>query len=238
MFSSKIDHSKYLHQDFESFFEQEGFPYLRLHAAEQSASADEEQILLILHGKRPDLLLLTNKRILHYKLPMSESFIKRLANEGVGEVVGLIPGVGELMDGVDNFKELKKGAMGFGGWISGGKRKERKRREALGLPVKKDYKDVKYNLNKPDELCLITGYSDHILLANGFEWKCKNSLQIGQEHPAVSINTTTTAWTFSQAKARFTFKLGTYEDHIQSAVRHAFLTFQNLSKDTRLNLIF
>ncbi|PHQ28524.1 hypothetical protein [Leeuwenhoekiella nanhaiensis] len=238
MFRSKIDHSKYLHTNFEFFFEQEGFPFSRVNFIDPSESDTEEQILVILHGKRPFLLVLTTKRILHFKLPMRQSLLRRVADEGVGEVVGLIPGVGEVMDGIDNFKELRKGATGIGGWISGSKRKERKLRESLGLPEKKDYKDLKYSLKKPEELALISGYSDHIILANGFEWKCQNELLIDHEQTPVHVTTTDKEWTFKQVKKSVSFNLALYDDQTKNATSKAFDCYRDFSNKMRLNVQF
>lgn len=165
MFSTTKDHSKYLIANDLDYIESPGFPYFRFN--NQINKEVDENLFLVMHGKSSKFLVMSNKQIIIYKLPVKDSFLKR----AVGTGIGMIPVVGDVLDGIDNAKDLKSGALGFKNWISGSKKRENKQRELDGMPLKKDYKDVKYKLSDLNNLSLISCYRDNILLANGFEWK-------------------------------------------------------------------
>ncbi len=165
MFSSEKDHSRYLIENDVDYYERPGFPYFRFN--KQINKEAEENLFLVMHGKSSKFLVMSNKQVIIYKLPVKASFLKR----AVGTGIGMIPVVGDVLDGIDNAKDVRSGALGLKGWITGSKKRENKQKELDGMPLKKDYKNVEYKLSDPNNLSLISCYRDNILLANGFEWK-------------------------------------------------------------------
>ena len=73
------DHSEYLHERYETFLDQPGFPALRVNPAlfsgevDEALSTSDEQLLLVLHCSSAELLVISNKHILVYKVPQKSS---------------------------------------------------------------------------------------------------------------------------------------------------------------------
>lgn len=173
MFSSDVDHSQYLLANLDDVCERSGFPYSRFKGLESNPedepTEDSEQLIMALHGDMAEILILTTKKVAVYKIPRPKSFIKKAFSVAVDN----IPVVSDVLDGVDGVKSFTGGASNLKGWVTGKNKRLAKEREAAGMPSKKDFKDVTWNLKKPDGLALALSYRDDILMANGFGWKVK-----------------------------------------------------------------
>ncbi|MGE5250693.1 MAG: hypothetical protein ACM3QS_10830 [Bacteroidota bacterium] len=171
------DHSVYLETDAAAVAQSPGFPYLRLSPvlidteSPERFSAPAEELLLAMHLSDGKLLVISNKHISIYKVPSKKSFIQKATSVGLHVGVGLIPGVGELVDAAEKVSEAAVGTWNF---ASGKKRKQRKEdslRAAEGMPTKKEIEDLVWDYRDRNTLALILLYQDRILLRNGFEWK-------------------------------------------------------------------
>jgi len=177
MFYSKSDkdHADYLEEDYEKFFEMPGFPYLRMNHVlftdEDNSvhAASDEHLLVAMHGTSGELLVVSNERIRVYKIPGKKSFLRRAG--GVG--IGFVPGVGEILDGIDSAKELFQAAGNVKGWISPGDRREVARRKKERMPSRKEARDLVWDLGSLETLAMILCYRERILLENGFGWNKK-----------------------------------------------------------------
>lgn len=177
------DHSIYLADNFGDFFHTPGFPYLRLHPALILAdypvqlSASEEQVLLVMHSLSNNLLVVSNRNVFVYKIPGYKPFLHRIGSVGIKFTLGLIPGVGQIMEAADQLGEGRERLQAYGqivGGLTGKAKKERAadlQRAADGMPTKKELEDLTWDTRDEDILKLILCYRDEILLQNGFEWK-------------------------------------------------------------------
>ena len=179
------DQTKFIADDFEAFSESPGFPLIRFNPIieneEISSLSDDEQLLFLMHCEKGRLLLVSNKRIVIYKIPKKKSFLRNSLELGAEFTVGFIPGVGELMDAKDIVKDPIVAFYGMGKWLSGHTRRQRIKKEKEGLPAKRDWKDLKWNLKKPEILALVLSYREKILLLNGFHWKVLYEISYEQE---------------------------------------------------------
>jgi len=183
MFKKNVDHTPYFVTDLDNLVERTGFPFSRLQAEsnmDNEPSDSKEQLLMAVNGNAADLLIVTNKKIAVYKIPKKKSFFKK----AFGEAVGYIPGVGEVLDGIDNAKDLAGGAKNLSGWVTGKNKREKQRRIEEGMPSKKDFKGVEWDLRKDDGLAMILMYRDDILMANGFGWKSKFEVENNVDQPS------------------------------------------------------
>jgi len=167
MFSTSVDHSPFFDENSDTFYEAPGFPYSRfgVHTDEET----DEKLLTAIHGKSAELVIVTNKRVAVYQIPGKKSIFKKVT----GELIGQIPVVSDVMDGLEAVGDIKGSAKNFKGWATGKNKKERLRRLEEGLPSKKQFKNVEWDLRKPDGLAMVLSYTDRILMVNGFNWKKK-----------------------------------------------------------------
>jgi len=173
MFSNDVDHSRYLLSNLDDVYERPGFPFSRFNDLDsipnEELTEGDEQLIMALHGDLADFLILTTKKVAIYKIPRPKSFFKK----AFGVAVDFIPGVSDVVGAVDNLTDLAGGAKNLTGWATGKNKRLAREREEAGMPSKKDFKDVRWNLKKQDILALVLSYRDDILMANGFGWKTK-----------------------------------------------------------------
>lgn len=168
MFYNDVDHSSYLLEDLEALEKMPGYPFSRFNNIEASAN-DDEQLIMALNGGSGELLVITTKKVAVYKIPRTKSLFKK----SIGFAVGFVPGVSDVVDGIDDLKSGVSNAKNFTSWVSGKNKRLAKEREAAGMPSRKHFKDVTWNLKKPEIKGLVLAYRDDILMANGFGWKTK-----------------------------------------------------------------
>ncbi|NND50916.1 MAG: hypothetical protein HKN54_00835 [Flavobacteriaceae bacterium] len=169
MFTKSVDHSPYFDEKSDDFFEASGFPYFRF--GTDYKDEQDEKLLAAIHGKSSEFIVLTNKKVSVYKIPSKKSMFHYA--KVTDTVLGVIPGVSDVKDGLENFNDLKGGVKNLAGWATGKNKREKRRRIDEGLPPKKQFKNVEWNLKKPDGLAMVLCYSDRILMLNGFNWKKK-----------------------------------------------------------------
>jgi hypothetical protein len=173
------DHSEYLDEHYETFLDQPCFPALRMNPAlfsgevDEALSTSDEQLLLVLHCSSAELLVVSNKHILVYKVPQKSS-----ATASVGKFVGAnvlvnLPVVGEVFHAVHGVKEMFHGAAKLKHWISPSDRRETAQRRKDHMPPEEEGKETVWDLHDVNILAMIAGYRDRILLENGFGWKTK-----------------------------------------------------------------
>lgn len=191
------DHSIYLAENFTDFFHTPGFPHLRLHPAliladhPDQLSASEEQVLLVMHSTSNNLLVVSNRNVIVYKIPRFKPFLERVGVAGAKFTLGLIPGVGQAMEIADKLGEGRDNFQAWGtllGGLTGKAKRERAadlQRMAEGMPTKKELEDLTWDTRDENTLKLILCYRDKILLQNGFEWKAgfKASLDRSDKAP-------------------------------------------------------
>lgn len=181
MFSTDVDHSPYFEPDLDHLAANPGFPYSRIHdwPSKESQAENNEKLLMAVHGSGAQLLVITNKKVALYKIPAKKGFFKKAFNTAVGT----IPVVSDVLEGIDSAKDLAGGAKNLRGWVSGKNKKEKLAREAAGMPSKKAFKNVEWDLRKEDGLAMVMSYRDDILMANGFHWKSKFQVENSDTYP-------------------------------------------------------
>ena len=170
---SDKDHGDYLEANYEMFLEMPGFPFIRMNPAQNSHAFSTEQLLLVMHGRSAELLVVSNKRIVIYEIPKKKSLFRRASGVAGNIGLGMIPGVGDMLDAADSVKDVYKGARGVKRWASPGDRRENARREQEGLPSRYEGSELVWDLGKDEILAMILLYRENILLENGFHWKKK-----------------------------------------------------------------
>lgn len=183
------DHSVYLEKEqaLAEIAQSPGFPYLRIHPAliDTSRLAEisptDEKLLLAMHLRGNQLLVISNKSAAVYQIPQFKQRSKLVAVGGVGLKfgIGMIPIVGDLMDvGEQLWKPVE--------WIkSGREKKDDEKRWAEGLPSNEEIKSVAWDFNDQDTLTLIQIYKEKILLKNGFRWQ--TLFQVSFDKPAEPV---------------------------------------------------
>ncbi len=171
------DHSEYLDERFELFRQQPHFPTLRVHPAMESGemrealSAEGEHLLLVLHCGSAELLVVSSKRIVIYKVPHKSS-----TAASVGKFVGMnilvnIPVVGELYEAGEKIEGVFHGMVNLKHWLTPGDRREAEQRKKDHMPPRGEGKEMVWDLHDDNVLALIAAYRDRILLENSFDWK-------------------------------------------------------------------
>lgn len=165
MFYSEAEHGDYIEIVPEAFVH----PYIRINppllygGLSSVSSTADEHLLLVMHCRSAELLVISNKRILIYKIPETKSFVRRaggkVASMATSFATGVIPVVNEvstILDGIEAAKVVKDRF-----WS----------KKEAGMPSKQDAKNTVWDLSKKEICFLIVIYRDRILLENSFGWK-------------------------------------------------------------------
>ena len=202
MFSTSVDHSPFFDENYEAFYETPGFPYLRFGTEYEEETG--EKLLLTFHGNSSELVVITNKKVSVYQIPSKKSFLKM----ATGKVIDQIPVVSDVLGGLDDLKDVAGGAKNFKGWITGKNKKEKLRRLSEGLPSKKQFKNVEWDLRKPEGKAMVLSYSDKILMVNGFNWKYKfEALTVDAEKQPITIEINSDKIRIENGKKKIKLKL-------------------------------
>jgi hypothetical protein len=168
------DHSEFLSEDFESFALASGFPYLRMHPAilagevDKALAAPDERLLLVLHCHSAALLVVSNRRIIVYKIPEKSSVTVQVAKSAA---ILFVPGFDEISETVEVTKGAVHWAAKLKHWLSPSDRRDAVQRKQDHMPSRDEFAETIWDLTEANGLSLITGYRDRILLENGFGWK-------------------------------------------------------------------
>ncbi len=154
-----MSHEKFIAVDPEAYVT----PYFRVNPAlrygmvDSAADMADEYVLLVMHCSNAELLVISTKRILIYKIPVQTSLLQRLGAFTKSIAISSIPLVSDassLLDGIDAFGSVKDRIM-----------------RGKDMPLKKDAIITEWNLNEKDVCLLVVCYTDKILLENGWYWK-------------------------------------------------------------------
>jgi hypothetical protein len=162
MFYSEAQHDDYIEIDPEALIH----PYIRINppllygGVSSASSTADEYVLLVMHCSSAELLVISNKRILIYKIPETKSLLRRAGGTVVSTAtsiaIGQIPYVSDALDGLEAFKNVKDRF-----WS----------KAEAGMPSKKEAKNTAWDLNDERICFLVVCYRDRILLENSFGWK-------------------------------------------------------------------
>lgn len=185
-FDKDVDHQAYLLPDIDSLAEAPGFPFMRVHPGlagrepRQPQPAADEQLLLTLHLRGGHIMVLSDRRLLIYQLPLK----KNMLQQATGKAIGLIPGIGDALDALDDLKfghrMAGRGFRTVKNWFTGEADQIDAERIALGLPPEKETRNLIWDLRDLEAVMVVTCYSDAIFLHNGFHWKEKLSWTYGE----------------------------------------------------------
>jgi len=228
MFSKDVDHFKYFDENYEQFYEFAGFPFFRLNRNffNEEKPEEEEKLVLAMNLRSAHMLILSNNELTVYKIPTKDSFMKIAG----GKVLGVIPGVSDVMDGIENAKDLGKGVKGLKNWVTGKNKREKLERLEKGLPSKKDFKNVEWKLKKEEGKAMVLSYADYILMANGFHWKPVLKHPLNDESEAVSLSINPSGIEVDTGKKRKSFKY--YKDDFSTfslVQEHCDLIFEDIN---------
>lgn len=155
-------------------------PALRYGMVDSVAAMSDEYLLFVMHCNNDELLIISTKRILIYKIPVKTSWAQRFGafvkSVAIDNVVGNIPIVSEastLIGSVDAFKSVRDRIM-----------------RGKEMPLKKDAIITEWDLKENDIRLLVVIYTDKILLENGWYWKKTleiSAKQIRKKRAEISI---------------------------------------------------
>jgi hypothetical protein len=165
MFYSEAQHDDYIEVDPEAFVH----PYIRITpplldggVSSVSATADEH-LLLVMHCSSAELLVISTKRILIYRIPETKSLLRRAGGSAVSvatsmaiDSIPIVSDVSTILGGIGVAKTIKERF-----WS----------KTEAGMPSKKDAKNTVWDLNDEQICFLVVCYRDRILLENSFGWK-------------------------------------------------------------------
>lgn len=159
-----MSHDKFIAIDPEAYIEPPYLrigPVLRYGVVDLAAARADEYVLLVMHCSDAQLLVISTKRILMYKIPVKTSFLQRLGSGVVSVTVSFvtdsIPLVSEastIVGGIDAFGSIRDRIM-----------------RGKDMPLKKDAINTEWDLNDKNHCLGIICYTDKILLENGWYWK-------------------------------------------------------------------
>ncbi len=167
------DNLVYFEENFEIFSEMLGFPYLRLNPMLLSdeinnlLSTTNEMLLLMMHCNSAELLVVSNKRILLYRIPQPRSKGKIATEFGIFSFVPygivliiLLRRLTRQSRDVPRLSFLKR-------------RREEARRVEECLPSIKEACKQVWDISNLEVLAKILCYRNKIILENSFCWKNK-----------------------------------------------------------------
>lgn len=162
MFYDEVQHDDYLEVDPEAYIS----PNIRIMPSflygevSEVASYADEHVLLVMHCNDAELLVISNQRVLIYKMPRTKSLARRAGGTAVSIATSLtidaIPVVSDVSTFIGTAKTIKNRF-----WS----------KKEAGMPSKNEAKSTVWDLND-EQICLIVlCYRDRILLENSFGWK-------------------------------------------------------------------
>jgi hypothetical protein len=165
MFYSETQHDDYIEIDPEALIN----PYFRINpplrygAVNLVSSTADEHLLFVMHCRSAKLLVISNKRILIYKIPETKSLLRRAGGSAVSvatsmaiDSIPIVSDVSTILGGIGAVKTIKDRF-----WS----------KTEAGMPSKKDAKNTVWDLNDEQICFLVVCYRDRILLENSFGWK-------------------------------------------------------------------